>query len=212
MRKLVSISVLLLLSAPAFAAEVSLLAGYRSGGPSVEVPVYYCIAAPCIQPMIEAEGGEAYGLIVDLPFRDQLMFEILISHQSGEFEDDFIEGERLADLGIYIYPPEFYPPSRPNRFDLTYLHLGLLRQWQNTRVSPFAAVGIGIAQLEVTRFYYDSIDDDRLSASLAGGLKVSLNKWLGVRVEGRGYWADMPESVGEDLFQLELSSGLIFKI
>ncbi len=202
MRKLLWISISLLTSASASGAELSLLGGYRAGGPSVEVPIYFCIASPCLQPSIDASDGEAFGLIVDLPFRDQLMFEILLNHQSGEFD---VEG---------FFSAQVFPPPRKPRFDLTYLHVGLLRQWQNAKASPFAAVGIGIAQLEADQpfSFFDTIDEDRLSASLGGGVKVHLNDWLGLRIEGRGYWADMPETAGEDLFQLELSSGLTFKL
>lgn len=207
MRKLLWIAALLLpsASASAFGAELSLLAGYRGGGPSVEVPHYYCLStiAPCPQPSVDARDGEAFGLIVDFPIRgEELMFEVLLNHQSGEFED-----ESFAFIDIF-------PPPRRARFDLTYLHAGLLRQWQKSRVSPFAAVGVGIAQLESDRpfFFFETLDEDRLSASLAGGLKIRLTDWLGLRVEGRGYWTDMPESAGEDLFQVELSSGVSFKL
>ncbi len=204
MRKLLSISVFLLLSSTAApAAELSLLAGYRTGGPSVELGAINCITTPCPQPSIKARDGEVFSLVVDLPFRDQLMFEILLSHQPGVL------------IERHLAFPAVYPPvSRPSRFDLTYLHLGLLREWRNTKVSPFAAVGIGVARLETNRplFFFDPIDEDRLSASLAGGIKIEINKWLGVRVEGRGYWADMPVAAGDDLFQLELSSGLTFKL
>ena len=203
MRRLSWIFAFLIATTSAHGAEISLFGGYRTGGPSVEQPPIFCFRAPCPQPSQDARDGEAFGLVLDLPFRDQLMFEILISHQSGEFE--------LGDLAfIEIYPS----PVRQNEFDLTYLHLGLLRQWQKARVSPFAAVGLGIAQLEAERpfFLFDTIDEDRLSASLAGGVKIHLNKWLGVRLEGRGYWADMPNSVSEDIFQMELNTGLTFKL
>ena len=211
MRKLLWIALLLLPAATAHAsgAELSLMAGYRFDGPAVEVQSFDCVLVssffPCpLTETIEARDGEAFGLILDLPFREHLMFEILISHQSGELE-------REEPIFFDIFPE----PINETRFDLTYLHLGLLRQWQRNKVSPFAAVGIGIAQLEAEKpifFFTETIDEDRLSASLAGGVKIDLGKRLGVRLEGRGYWADMPESVGEDLIQLELSSGLIFKL
>ena len=200
MRKLLQVAVLLLFPSTAFGAEISLLAGYRSGGPSVEVPLLECVA--CDQPSVDAEDGEAFGLIVDVPIRENLMFEVLLNHQSSDLDD-----EDFASITIF-------PPPRQPKFDLTYLHAGLMRQWPKARVSPFAAVGIGIAQLEADQpfFFFDTIEEDRLSASLGGGLKIRLNDWLGVRLEGRGYWADMPELAGGDLFQLELSSGLTFKL
>ncbi len=193
---------LLLLSCPAFGVELSLLGGYRTGGPTIESGfVIECIL--CSQPTVDARDGEAFSLIIDIPFRDQLMFEVLLSHQSGEFE-----GENFGYIDIYP------APRLNNSFDLTYLHVGFLRYWRTAKVSPFAAVGIGIAQLESDRpfRFFPPIDEDRLSASLGGGLKIRLNSWLGVRLEGRGYWADMPESAGDDLFQMELSSGLTFKL
>ncbi len=203
MRVLSWLPVLLLSTVPVSAAEISLLGGYRTGGPSIEVPLFYCITSPCPQPTVDARDGEAFGLILDIPFRDRLMLEVLLNHQSGEFEDvDFASID------------DFAPIRRNPRFDLTYLHVGLLRQWDKAKVSPFAAVGIGIAQLEADRpfFFSDTIEEDRLSASLGGGVKVRLTDWLGIRIEGRGYWADMPNTAGEDLFQLDLSTGLSFKL
>ncbi len=199
MRSFLSISVLFLASVSASGAELSLLGGYRTGGPSVEVLTHVCIASPCPQPTVDARDGESFGLILDLPLRERLMFEVLLSDQSGEFED--------PDFAV---PEVSGRPLKP-RFDLTYLHLGLLRQWRTGKASPFAAVGLGIAQLEADQPYF-TLSEDRLSASLAGGVKLHLNDWLGIRVEGRGYWADMPRSTGEDLFQIELSSGLTFNL
>ncbi len=193
---------LFFLSTPIFGVDLSLLGGYRTGGPTNQ-PTFAFDCLACPQPKADARDGEAFSLIVDIPFRDQLMVEVLLSHQSGEFE-----GEEFAAI-------EIYPPVRLNKsFDLTYLHVGFLRQWRTAKVSPFAAVGLGIAQFEANPIlsFFEPIDENRLSASLGGGLKIRLNSWLGVRLEGRGYWADMPESAGDDLFQMELSSGLTFKL
>ncbi|MEM7350946.1 MAG: hypothetical protein AAF657_09085 [Acidobacteriota bacterium] len=193
-----------LLPPTASAAELSLMAGYRFGGPDLQIPSFACIYI-CPEPVeeqVDARDGEAFGLILDVPLRDQLMFEVLISHQEGEFDvDDFLAFE-------------IFPTPQQTHFDLTYLHVGVLRQWQQSKVTPFAAVGFGVAQLEADQppFFFGTIDEDRLSASLAGGVKVKLWKWLGLRLEGRGYWTDMPESVGKDLVQFELSSGLTFKL
>ena len=204
MRRTFLLGLLFLIPASTLAAaELTLFAGYRFGGPTVETPPIFCFSFPCPQGSeLDSQDGEAFGLVLDVPFRPKLMFEILISHQSGDFEDD--EFTLL----------EIYPQIENARFDLTFLHLGLLRQWDLKTVSPFAAVGFGVAQLEADRplFFFDSLDEDRLSASLAGGLKIHLNSWLGVRVEARTYWADMPDSLGEDLLQVELSSGISFKL
>ena len=115
-------------------------------------------------------------------------------------------------VGEFDFAVDILLLSLPSRFDLTYLHFGLLRQWQQPRVSPFAAAGIGIAQVEAEAIFLDSVDENRLSASLAGGVRIDLKKWLGFRLEGRGYWADLPVSLGDDLFQFEVSSGLIFNL
>lgn len=202
MYRAVLVGLFLLFPTSAFAeAELTLFAGYRFGGPTLEPFPYDCFA-PCLPaPGVESEDSESFGLVLDLPFRPNLMFEVLISHQSSEFDDD-----------VFAYI-DIYPPIAKRDFDLTYFHLGLLRQWGGKTVSPFAAVGFGVAQLDADRpLFFAAIDEDRLSASLAGGVKIHLGKWLGVRLEARGYWADMPAPVSEDDVQLEVSSGLTFKI
>ena len=197
------VCVFLLLPSSAFAqVELTAQVGYRFGGPSLEGPPIFCVLSPCPQPDdTEARDGEAYGLVLDLPIKPQLAFEVLVSHQSGEYEDTSFA---FIDL---------FPFARRKDFDLTYLQIGLQRRWERKVASPFAAVGVGIVQVGSDRLLsFATIDENRLSASLAGGVRFPINKWLGVRAEARGYWADMPEEFSKDLFQLEVSSGLTFRL
>jgi len=216
MSKTVSLllAALFLVGAPvASAAEISLLAGYRFGGPAIEgAPFVLCVVAPCVDPpRIEGRDGEAFGLVVDLPLpKEGWQFEIVLNHQSGEFE---VEGLAfilsLVDPDISVFPFEL-----SDSFDLTTLHFGVLRQWDRAKISPFAAVGVGVAELdaEAPFLFFPEIDDTRLSVSLAGGLKIPLNRWLGVRVEGRGTWTDLPAFFAEDLLLFEVNTGLTFKL
>ena len=197
----------------ASAAEISLLAGYRFGGVAQEgPPIVFCIAGPCVDPpRIDGRDGEAFSLVVDFPLpKEGWQFEILLSRQSGDLSSE--------GLGFILSSPQerlsVFPFDFNDSFDLTTLHFGVLRQWERGKVSPFAAVGLGVAELEAETpfFFFDQIDETRPSVSLAGGLKIPLNRWLGVRLEGRGSWTDLPEAFEEDLVQFELSSGLTFKL
>ncbi len=203
MRILSWIPVLLLTSVPISGAELSLLAGYRTGGPSIDLVISECLIEYCTDG-IDGRDGAAYGLILDLPVHERLMFEVLIGYQSIEMVEK------------YVVSPGIPPPApRRRRFDLTTLHFGLQRRWQRSKASPFAAAGIGVTRLEADRRLFrggEQIEADRLSASLAGGLQIDLTEWLGLRLEGRGYWTDARSSLREDLLQVELSTGLTFRM
>ncbi len=62
------------------------------------------------------------------------------------------------------------------------------------------------------------MDTAEVSASLAAGLLVDLTERLGVRVEARQYWVNLPEAfgaalvrTGSNLAQFEATTGLTVK-
>ncbi|MEM7349407.1 MAG: hypothetical protein AAF657_01280 [Acidobacteriota bacterium] len=204
MRKVVLIALFLMFPSTALAdVELNVFAGYRFGGATAD-PRMFCVFDGCFSlrvPEEEARDSSTRGLVVDVTLKGPWMFELLISDQSTEFG---LELTRFYDVLI----------REEQGVDLTHFHVGILRQWENPRATPFIGIGVGIAELESPgRFILvpDS-DKDRLSASLAFGVKIAFNKWLGARIEGRGYWTDMPERFTQDLFQVELNSGLFIRL
>ena len=48
-------------------------------------------------------------------------------------------------------------------------------------------------------------------ASAGGGVKVRFTDHLGLRLEGRVYWVDLPQEVGGDFVETDLGAGLILR-
>jgi len=179
--------------------ELTPFVGYRVGGLSFD-PGIVCIALVGVECPAEAQSrdSELYGLVADVPIGSNWMLELLVSRQETEIEFD------PGPLEIVILDQDF---------DLSILQVGLLRQWQRDRIAPFMAVGIGVARLESPAETVEgsAIDEGRLAASVAAGLKLPLQDWLALRLEGRGYWVDLPASLDGEMIQTELTTGLTFR-
>jgi len=53
-----------------------------------------------------------------------------------------------------------------------------------------------------------SIGSDSFSASIAGGVFVSLVEHVGLRFEGREYWVQAPDHYGGSFSHLDLTGGV----
>lgn len=133
------------------------------------------------------------------------MVEVLFTEQDGDhdFRSTF---EVIVERGSYEW---------------TTAQVGLLRHWGEDRVRPFAAAALGASRFESTTQAYDRpftpgivprpVDEEVLSGSLAGGVKVGLGRHLALRLEGRGWWHDLPERLDGALWQNEGSVGLTYR-
>ncbi len=203
---------LLLLPAAAGAGvELTLAAGYRTGDTSFPVeartPVpIFCFTTPCILGESHTEEGEIYyTLILDVPVSRRWMVEVLLTEQNGELEIR----SRIVDV---LYP---------ETYEFTTAQVGLLRHWGEGRVQPFATGALGVTEFESSAMAYERplfsgisarpVNEDLVSGSLAAGLKAGLGRHIGLRLEGRAFWHDLPAWLGGDLWQPEASLGLTYR-
>lgn len=191
------LAVTLLPAATTAALEVTPLVGYSSGGFEFATGVV-CIQSPCPS-YAESESSLQLGAALGVDLNDRLQVELLVTRQPGE----------LAFRDSSSGPRNGLPKAD---LDLTHLHVGLLRSWSLSSVEPFGVLAAGLTRIAGDRVDgLDAIDDDRFSASLAGGVKIPLRERLALRVEGRGTWIDAPERLGGETVQLAASTGIAFR-
>lgn len=113
----------------------------------------------------------------------------------------------------------FEPEVRLADFDVTYYHAGLQVPFGNpSSVSPFVVVSAGVANLRPDLRGVTA--ENRFSASGGIGLKVPLNRNVGLRLEARGYYTSLgaddddcfrcyDDYYNRDLYQGETNLGLV---
>lgn len=149
---------------------------------------------------LEVDEGEAYGLKVNIPLNDVLGIELLAARQ---------ETALSIDGGLFEDDSDFAD------FDIDYYHVGLTVEGGNGQIRPYFVGSLGLARLSLD--LPNSKDEDRLSGSLGGGIKIFFSHNVGLRLEGRGYAIDLDEDDDEDdrfddessIVQGEASLGLI---
>lgn len=211
MRYFLTLSTLILLwlsvLAPAAAAqqsvEITPQIGYRFGELEASSGIV-CIDAPCPS-FLASDDDIAYGVTVDFPLNENWQFELI----GSRFETDlaFTTERGVADEPIGLLPSDL----EINTFQAGFRHL-----WRLEGFSPYVAFGAGLSELSSSKNVFGPlIDEERLSASLAGGAQIPLNERFGVRLEARGYWIDLPsqldtggEFLDSELLQMETSAGL----
>jgi len=151
---------------------------------------------------LQIKESELYGVAFDIPLAGGLKLELMVNRQESALEIDpglVIPGFELGDLSV------------------TYAHVGVVWQARLGQVQPYAVASGGLARLDPQFAGLDA--EDRLSASLGGGVKVFFTPRFGLRFEARGYAIDLSESFrdcrdcgryDETLYQGEGTVGLIF--
>src|SRR5436305_8261954 len=151
---------------------------------------------------LKVDHGGAYGVSLDVPIGYRWQFELLANRQSTSFRVDNGLFTRSGNLG---------------NVDISYYQAGLFYNWGRGQVNPFFGVSLGIAHLEPK--FTDLESQDRFAGTIAGGVKVFFNRNVGLRLEARGYWANIDTGLNtggrrgnnsnEALYQGEWSAGLI---
>ncbi len=190
--------------------EITPMIGYRTGSTEVRTGIV-CIAvdefnAPCPS-TAESQDASTLGLIADFRLADQWMFEVVLNRQESELDSELII---CPACDFLVIDPIF------DDLEIVTLHVGVQRRWRRDRFQPFVAIGAGISKLSTDSFPFGvvDIDEQRPSVSLAAGLQMPINDWLGFRLEARSYWIDLPTDefvFTEDLVQSELGGGLTFR-
>lgn len=191
--------------------QLTLSAGLRGGdlvfATEARSPLIVCVTTPCVLADVLTEDDQMrWTLILDVPISPRWMVEALYSEQDGD------HGFRSRSAPI--------DPERGS-YEWTTAQVGMLRHWGEGRLEPFAAAALGATSFESTVPAYDvpffpgitptPVDEDVLSGSLAGGVKVGLGGRFALRLEGRGWWYDFPARLGGSLWQSEASVGLTYR-
>lgn len=205
---------------PAAAAPVELtpMASYRTGDYRLQRDLA-CLAIyeECT---LRADGRDdpAFGLLVGVGLAPGWQLEVLANRQESEVE----ASTRL------IAPPGSAIPSlqltEELDFEATHLHVGASRAWGEDSLQPFVSAALGASRVEMPavqgvrtvgfsggEFPFEGLSEDVLSASAAAGLKIHLSSGIGVRLEARGYWIDLPHDAGGSFTQAEAAAGLILR-
>ncbi|MDH3226655.1 MAG: hypothetical protein OEM67_06155 [Thermoleophilia bacterium] len=211
-RQLAAVAFCLLPLAPAAAGsgpELTLSAGLRTGEIAFTTeaysPLIVCVTTPCVTADVVTEDEQVrLTLIVDVPVSPRWMIELLYTEQDGnhDFRSEF---PSIVERGSYEW---------------TTAQAGLLRHWGEGRMRPFAAATLGATRFESSVPGYDRpffpgivptpVDEEVLSGSLAGGIKVGLGRYFDLRLESRGWWHDLPARLDGSLWQGEGSVGLSY--
>lgn len=198
---------LLVLAARSASADVELTPtlGYRfddyrcTGDDSSSPP------PACSRLTAESDDGPVFGLVLAFDMRRHLQLELLASRQ---------ESELLLTSGVptAVTPSVPFAPLDVPDFTVTHLQLGLSRTWGEGAVRPFAGVAVGGSRVEAdSRQGTVDFEDDVPSASFGAGVKLLLGERLGLRLEGRGYWIDLPSELGGSFAQGDATVGLILR-
>lgn len=194
-------------------AELTLAGGFRRGEAAFPIEAVtslpiVCGTTPCILAEARTEEGKPHAtLILDVPITRRWMAEALLTRQDGDLR-----------LRSRVVPLESLALET---FEAETLQLGLLRQWGEGRVRPFAVGSLGATRFESTARAYERplfpsiksqpADADVLSGSVAAGLKAGLGSHVALRLEGRILWHDLPAHLGRTWRQKEGSLGLTYR-
>lgn len=180
MRRSILLIALAALAAPALAqdtrVELSPFAGYRWGG-ELEAG-----DNALFDQDVDVDESAVFGLRLGIAITDEVHFELLASRQPTQFTtgdgDLFGDDADLLDVNIDT------------------LQAGLLFQGGAGQVHPFGVVALGMSRLDPD--LPGVSDEERLSASAGGGVKVFVNRHLGFRFEARAYWIDTEDEEDDD--------------
>jgi Outer membrane protein beta-barrel domain len=151
---------------------------------------------------LQLAESSVYGVAVDIPLSGGLKLELTVNRQDSALEID---------------PGLTEPNLRLGDLSVTYAHVGLIWQWRLGQVQPYVGISGGLARLDPQAPGLDA--EDRLSASLGGGVKIFFSDRFGARFEARGYAIDLNEKYDNcrqcgrydnTLTQAEGTVGLIF--
>jgi hypothetical protein len=174
----------LLVAAGTFAqpagVEITPLIGYRSGG-TIDRDVTGLFGEDVV-----IESSPVLGLILDIDLSREFQLEFLVNHQESDLEFD----DQL-----------FEPDDEIGDVEITYWHAGILWRYSVTDVQPFLGLSVGGATIDPQIPGADA--ENRLSGSLAGGVKVFFSRNVGFRFEARGYWTDLGGDDEDDCFRCD---------
>lgn len=143
-------------AAAAQSVEVGPVGGYRFGGGFFE---------RVTQQPVDLDGAPALGVVVNVPLRDGLFVEALVTHQ---------------DAGVTV-PASASGPAARWRVFVDHVAAGGLQEFgEGRRARPFLTGLLGL-----TRYAADGDNEIRVTASAGGGVKLKPVPRVGIRLDGR---------------------------
>ena len=179
--------------------ELTVFGGYRSGGDFTTTERVF----DRYRDRFTIEDADVYGATLDIPLSRSFAVELLYSRQDSQLSID--EGVFAGDIPLAD-------------LEVSYYQAGVRWQWAPGQVQPYLAAGLGWARLAPKDS--DLETENRFAGSLAVGLKVMPSRHVGIRIEGRGYFADLSNyedydcrycnNGDDDLYQVEATGGIVF--
>jgi hypothetical protein len=139
------------------AVEVSPYGGYRFGGGFYELVTGQSV---------DLDGAVSFGVVLDIPFRNDLQIEGFFTHQEARF----------------TLPASFDVQRTRWRVTVDHVQAGGLRELSQGRARPFLTGTLGL-----TRYASGGDNEVRFSIAAGGGVKLFPLERLGVRFDGRLY-------------------------
>jgi opacity protein-like surface antigen len=180
--------------------ELTPFAGYHFGG------TIYASNNDIFRRDLDVAGSLSYGASFGIPLGSPLKLVLMVDHQSTH----------LTTGDNYL----FAPATNLGDFDITYYHAGLQIPFARSRgAEPYVIVSAGIANLDPQ--VSGATSDNRFSASAGVGVRLPINRNVGLRVEGRGFYTSVTNqddrctfcenSRSRELYQGEVNIGMSFR-
>lgn len=159
--------------------ELTPFVGYTWGG------TIFADTTPVFRQDVDAQSSANVGLNFGLPLGNSSMkLELMVDHQSttlGHGGELFVPGNQVADFAV------------------TYYQAGLQIPFAQSRTAtPYLVVSLGGATLDPQ--VQGATSSTRFAGSFGGGVKFPINYMFAVRVEGRGFWTDVPRGSRDNCF------------
>lgn len=216
MRKVIVLLVVMLIPASLFAQnewwrnrqvnrdfnmfELTPFVGYRYGG------TIYADQTSLFKQNVDLESAANFGVNFAIPVGYSMKIELMVDRQNTHFTN----GNAL-----------FAPNQRLGGIDITYFQGGLQIPFAVSRAAqPYFAVSAGVANLDPR--VSGASSSTRFAAGLGIGVKVPINRNVGIKIEERGFFTSLSNygsraydyygyNYNHDLYQGETNVGVFFK-
>ncbi len=154
---------------------------------------------------VKVASAGNFGLDFGIPIGYDWKLELMVNRQDTHF---------TSGGGL------FSPSDQLGGFHITYYHGGLQIPFAVSRTAtPYVIVSAGVANLDPQ--VRGATSDNRFSAGAGIGVKVPINRNVGIRIEERGYFTSLSNrgdncrscyySYNHDLYQGETNIGLYLR-
>jgi hypothetical protein len=182
--------------------ELTPFVGYRWGG------TIHDYQTDLFRTDADVQSSANFGGIFSIPVNhDGMKVELLVDHQSSRFQNSNGLFEPSTDLGDV---------------SVTYYQAGMLFPFNLSReMTPYIVFSGGLANIDPK--VRNATSEDAFAMGFGIGMKVPINRNLGIRVEGRGYFTWLSDnndnhchdcyyySNGDGFYQGEINLGVNFR-